>query len=104
MGQQTVEEAARGLADGGPELAPAVLDALRPRGLRDRLRMLLSGGCTAAQVRGRLREPGSATATQVHAALTALVADGRVHRSTARMSVHLNTKGPRDVIVDVFRR
>lgn len=39
----------------------------------------------------------------VRGALEELVVEGRVERRRVRMTVPLNTKGPRDVVVDVFR-
>jgi hypothetical protein len=40
---------------------------------------------------------------RVQRALRALVAAGRARHRRVGMSIMLNTKGPRDVLVDVFR-
>jgi hypothetical protein len=88
----------------------ALLDALRPRGLRERLRLRTVGGWTAAQVYTRLADDARATLAGerwpvevVHRALLALVEAGRVHRARVRWAMELNTKGMRGMVVDVFR-
>ena len=99
------------------EIEDAVLRALRPAGLRERLRLRLGGGLTALQVWERLEPSARAVLVadetpalaerrgveRVRAVLTRLEEDGRVRRARVRMTVPLNTKGPRDVVVDVFR-
>lgn len=85
-------------------LASPLLDALRPRGVAERVRHVLAKGWTAAQVRARLPSglQDGCTAEAVHAALLDLVREGRVRTRRVRYSVVLNTKGQRDMIVDVF--
>lgn len=84
-----------------------LLEALRPRGVRERVRTRLGVGWTAAQVASRVSRDVYADAVdltaEVHADLLALVADGLVLRERVRWTAHLNTKGPRDMVVDVFR-
>ncbi len=87
----------------------AVLQALRGRGWRERLRLLAGAGFTAMQVHERLGgAPGDhrTTRAEVHevsVVLQRLAERGLVLRSRERMSVFLSTKGPRDVIVDCYR-
>jgi hypothetical protein len=98
------------MADGG--LARALEQALAPRGLTERLRHKVSPGYTAAQVVGRLPASDRAVlaaahrhpAEAVHAALLGLVSSGRVRTRRVRYTVVLNTKGHRDMVVDVFWR
>ncbi|MDP2309279.1 MAG: hypothetical protein Q8P18_24870 [Pseudomonadota bacterium] len=96
-----------------------MLAALRPSGLRERLRLAIGGGYTALQVwerlepavRAALVDPRGEDATvtgrraveRVQRVLMALAATGRVRHARVGMSITLNTKGPRDVLVDVFR-
>ncbi|MES2638591.1 MAG: hypothetical protein V4850_03895 [Myxococcota bacterium] len=95
-----------------------MLAALRPPGLRERVRLAMGGGYTALQVWDRLSPaaraalaPGGADPTvaarhaveRVQRVLMTLAASGRARHRRAGMSVVLNTKGPRDVLVDVFR-
>jgi hypothetical protein len=97
-------------------LDAAILDALRPRGARERVRKLVSGGYTAAQVCERLPDgiredlaqgaegaPGARRAIDgVHQALIRLVGAGRVARRRATYRVFINTKGDRAMIVDLY--
>ncbi len=97
------------------ELDAAVVAALSPMGLGERLRVRLSGGYTALQVwerldpaaRGGIGEEDPVAVRRgverVQRRLVALAEAGRVIRGRSRMTVSLNTKGPRDVLVDVFR-
>lgn len=95
-----------------------MLGALRPSGLRERLRLKLSGGYTPLQVWERLDAPtrlalapadGDPTVAarqaveRVQRLLMTLAATGRVRHERVGMTITLNTKGPRDVLVDVFR-
>lgn len=96
--------------------AELLRSAIAPRTLGERVRMRLSGGWTAAQTLERLpsdvREEwlgdGSIDAQRravdrVYRALLALAAEGAVRRTKVRYTMALNTKGPRDMLVDVFR-
>lgn len=96
-------------------LARALIAALRPVGLAERVRVRLGGGLTALQLWERL-PPSVAGAlpgddpvrvreglARVQACLAELERDGRVERRRAKLTVTLNTKGPRDVLVDVYR-
>ena len=100
------------------ELRTAVLASLCPAGIRQRLRLTLSGGYTPLQVWERLAPvaraalvPGNEDSPvavrhaveRVQRVLMTLTAEGRVRHRRVGMSVTLNTKGPRDVLVDVFR-
>ncbi|MFN7146357.1 MAG: hypothetical protein ACK4YP_21470 [Myxococcota bacterium] len=98
------------------DLEAAVLAALRPAGLRERVRLRVGGGYTALQVWERLAPEVRATlggegdpvavrrgVERVQRRLAALAAEGVVRRERARVTVTLNTKGPRDILVDVFR-
>lgn len=96
------------------DLDAAVLAALRPAGLRERIRLRVGGGYTALQVWERLAPEvrvvvgeGDPVAVRrgverVQRRLLVLAAAGTVRRDRARMTVPLNTKGPRDILVDVF--
>ncbi len=99
-------------------LEEAVLRALRPVGVRERARVTLGGGYTPMQVWERLDEvtraairPSDAepivsarhAMERVQQVLQALVGAGRARHRRVGMSVMINTKGPRDVLVDVFR-
>jgi hypothetical protein len=85
-----------------------VLAALAPRGLGERIRARVAGGWTAAQVWARMDALAFPTGPagpvdEVHRVLVALAADGRVTRRSVRWTTRLNTKGHRDMVVDVFR-
>ncbi len=84
-----------------------LMEALRPRGVGERVRARFGVGWTASQVLSRVARDTYAgvvdPAAEVHAELLALVAEGRVRRASVRWTAHLNTKGPRDMLVDVFR-
>jgi hypothetical protein len=101
-----------------PDVEAAVLAALRPSGVRERVRLAMGGGYTALQVWERVGPAARAALAPVgedptvaarHAVervqrvLMTLAASGRVRHRRVGMSVVLNTKGPRDVLVDVFR-
>lgn len=96
-----------------------VLNALRPRNLRERARARLVGGWSAVQVRERLSEPVAAAwlaenpgepvvqarrlVEAVRSALLALATEGRVERRASSYGMELRSKGGRAVVVDVFR-
>ena len=96
----------------------AILRALAPAGLSERLRIKLSHGYTAIQVMERLA-PANREALaggQAHpelarrqaldavgAALRQLASDGRVIRARVRLRVDFRVKGARLIEVDVFR-
>ena len=96
-----------------------ILTALRPRSVREALRVRLVGGWSAVQVCGRLDpeevrrwkadQQGESVVIDrrlveaVRAALLALCAAGRVQRRTSGYGVELRSKGARAVVVDVFR-
>jgi hypothetical protein len=98
-------------------LSEAVLRALRPNGVKEALRLRLSGGFSAVQVVERLDgalraslgdlpgDPaGSRRVTeQVHRVLTELVRGGTVRRTSAAYGAPLGNKGPRKVLVDLYR-
>jgi hypothetical protein len=93
-----------------PVLRAAVLGVLRGGGLATRLRRSLGGGYTALQVFERLGRAGPADVPDARAAvqevadvLRALADEGLVVRKAQRMTVRMGSKGPRDVVVDVFR-
>lgn len=96
-----------GTEDAG--LVGALLDALRPRGAGERVRQVVSRGWTASQVYDRLPEDVRARMTgprpidEVHRTLVDLARDGRVRVRRARWAMPLNTKGMRDMVVDLFR-
>ncbi|MFZ5475931.1 MAG: hypothetical protein ACOZNI_04075 [Myxococcota bacterium] len=90
--------------------AEALLEALQPKSFGERIRLLTSGGWTAAQVHARLpphvrarfdaeRQPVEA----LHRELVALAAAGLARHRRVRWAMPLNTKGVRDMVVDVFR-
>jgi hypothetical protein len=100
-------------------LQDAVLAALRPSGLRDRLHAAVTGGYTALQVFERLPAPVRAEieagptepvlaarqgVDRVARALVGLVAAGHVHRKRVAYGMQVNTKGGRGMVVDVYRR
>lgn len=95
-----------------------VLAALQPRGLRERARVALSDGYTAAQVvarlpQGRQEALGAGVANPevawrravdaVAETLRALSASGAVRRARAALKVDLRSKGARNIEVDVYR-
>ncbi len=100
-------------------LADAVLHALKPRSVRERLWARWLGGWTVVQVVERL-DPGDRAdhatvdgldpvvanrrlAEAVRGQLLALAAAGRVHRDSTTMGATLKSKGERKIIVDIFR-
>ncbi len=98
-----------------PNVAQAVCAALHARTLAERVRLRLSGGWTAKQAWERLAESprlavlGHAGGDERHAidlvykALVAAATAGTVRRQQVKYTMRLNTKGPRDMLVDVFR-
>ncbi len=96
-------------------LEEAVRDAVLPRSLRERVRLRWSGGWTASQVLERLPVgtvlPADATSQvaqraavdQVYRTLLALAEAGQLQRKKVTYTMDVNTKGPRDMLVDVFR-
>lgn len=105
--------------DAGPEpdlargdLEQAILDLLRPRGLRQRLRppertvrqlweALPEGLRPAVEGAGLVAEQRSLDA--LREVLAGLVTQGRLRRRTEQRRVFLNTKGKRLVLVDLYR-
>lgn len=102
-----------------PQLAAHILEALRARDPRERLRQLVARGYTAMQVYERLpaeiqqslqsgpTEPVVAERQaigRVQRALIALAAEGTIRRRRVEYGMFLNTKGTRGMIVDVYRR
>ncbi len=99
------------------DLQAALLDAIRPGSLRDRLRLRLSGGYTAVQVFHRLPDEVQHTllsgavsdSAAAHQAITtlqhtmdALVRQGILRRQTSELQTD-DGRGPRAVMVDVYR-
>ncbi|MSP55258.1 MAG: hypothetical protein EXR69_06605 [Myxococcales bacterium] len=88
---------------------------MAPVGLLERARIRLSGGWTAKQVWERLTEPAREALLntteqdqrraidRVYKALLALACSGDARRTQVKYTMRLNTKGPRDMLVDVFR-
>lgn len=105
------------------DVEAGVLSALRPAGLRERVRLTLGGGYTPLQVwerldpalRAALAPPVEERTVEAHTVLArravervrrvliGLAASGQARHRRVGMSVFLSTKGPRDVLVDVFR-
>ena len=94
----------------------AIASALRPVGLTERAQLWVTKGWTAAQVYQRLPPAMQATLAERHAhdgrrravdavynVLILLAREGNVQRKQVRYTMDLNTKGPRDMLVDVFR-
>lgn len=84
-----------------------LLEALRPRGVGEYVRARLGVGWTASQLASRVERETYAgvvdPVAEAHADLVALVRDGHVLRKQVRWTAQINTKGPRDMLVDVFR-
>lgn len=96
-----------------------ILTALRPRSVREALRVRLVGGWSPVQVceridpeevrRWKADQPGEDIVIErrlvdaVRTALLSLCATGQVRRTTSRYGVELRSKGARAVVVDVFR-
>lgn len=94
------------------DLREAVLAALEPRGVRERLRTRIAGGYTALQVYERLHPDARAALAggdaragveAVHRTLRALATDGRVAHGRSSFGAELKGKGYRSVLVDVYR-
>lgn len=103
----------------------AIRLAVRPHGLVERIKLRIAGGWTARQVFERLSPPARsallaacdrpgpavdggqevqrAAVDRVYRALLGLNGSGELHRKKVQYSMTLNTKGPRDMLVDVFR-
>ncbi len=94
----------------------AIARALRPVGLGERAQLWVTKGWTASQVYQRLPPAMQATLAERHAhdgrrravdavynVLLLLAREGHVQRKQVRYTMDLNTKGPRDMLVDVFR-
>jgi len=103
----------------------AIRAALAPSGVVERVKLRVAGGWTARQVFERMdpaarstllascaREDGAddqgqevqrAAVDKVYRALLALGAAGGAERKQVQYTMTLNTKGPRDMLVDVFR-
>jgi hypothetical protein len=100
-------------------LSEALVVALRPRTVGERVRARIVGGWSARQVLARLPSDLVAAwvagggedpivrerrlADAVHAALLDLTHGGQVRRQVARYGVELRSKGHRYAVVDVFR-
>ena len=87
-------------------LRAAVLQALRPRSPRERVKLWLSGGWTRAQLLARLSADVRAGVPDDEAMRTLLfsfVASGQVCIKQVRGTLVVNTQGPRDLLVDVYR-
>ena len=93
-----------------------MLAAVRARSVRERARLVWTGGWSVVQVFERLDARGQAqfgssddvvdrrrAVETVRARLLALVESGALLRKTAVYSAELKSKGPRDVVVDLFR-
>ncbi len=104
--------------NGPTELNAAILTALAPRGLSERLRWRISGGLTVRQVFERLPDgvrgalisdvPNRTLAERdgverVESALSSLVDSGAVERERVRLRVELEGKGKRLVYIDAYR-
>jgi len=100
------------------EIDAALLDALRPRDLRERVRVRLLGGFSAIQALDRLPDelrerlyalagsPALARRQAVDllaARLRALYADGRVARARASLATDVRVKGIRLIEVDLYQ-
>lgn len=100
-------------------LHPALLRALEPQGLRERVQLLRHGGFTAPQVLERLpAEIGRAlsdpsehptvaarhAADRVAEALLALATEGKVRRSKVELHKFVPGQGMRRFTVDAWRR
>ena len=100
-------------------LTPHLLDALRPRDARERLRQVLLRGYTAMQVYQRLPEEVQASLQEgptervvaerqavdrVQRALIGLSVAGTIRRRQVEYGMFVNTKGTRGMLVDVYRR
>ena len=103
----------------------AIRDAVRPHGLTERVKLRIAGGWTARQVFERLsptaqtalldtcdrtlnrvdggQEVQRAAVDRVYRALLGLHETGELTRTKVQYTMTLNTKGPRDMLVDVFR-
>jgi hypothetical protein len=94
----------------------ALATAMLPLGLRERAQLWVTKGWTAAQLYQRLpaalqdvlaaqhTTDGRRRAVDlVYNALLLLTRQGRVQRKQVRYTMNVNTKGPRDMLVDVFR-
>ena len=90
--------------------------ALLPVGLLERAQLWVTKGWTAAQLYQRLPAALQTALAAQHAndgrrravdlvynALLLLARQGRVQRKQVRYTMNVNTKGPRDMLVDVFR-
>ena len=87
-------------------------NALRPRGGRERLRMVLTGGLTVAQIHERLDPPmvhgegpaivaRRAAYEQIASALREMIQDGTVNKR--RVHVKNAARAGIDSMIDVFR-
>ena len=97
-------------------LHDALVKALLPLGLRERGQLWVTKGWTAAQLYQRLPAALQTALAAQHAtdgrrravdlvynALLLLTRQGRAQRKQVRYTMNVNTKGPRDMLVDVFR-
>ena len=102
-------------------LRTAIRAAVAPHGLVERVKLGISGGWTARQVYERLgsaekaslvgtstvssgsQESQRAGVDRVYRVLLELSDAGELRRKKVQYTMTLNTKGPRDMLVDVFR-
>jgi hypothetical protein len=100
-----------------PDVDDALLRALSPRTVGERLRLWIGGGWTVVQVlerlddetRRALGEGDDVVASRLAVGrlrdyLLGLVNRGLVRRKTSRYGIELKSKGQRAVVVDLFRR
>lgn len=106
-----------GLAAGlAAALDAGLATALLPVGLLERAQLWVTKGWTAAQLYQRLPAALQTALAAQHAndgrrravdlvynTLLLLARQGRVQRKQVRYTMNVNTKGPRDMLVDVFR-
>ena len=99
------------------DLARLICDLLRPRSLRQRVQLRLTGGLTAVQIFHRLPPQAQKTLlagpdndnlatrqalARIQVVLDALVSSGALRRSQAPLQTQ-EGRGPRAVMVDVYR-
>ena len=98
------------------DLDAAVLRALAPRSVREALRLRWTGGWSVMQVFERLNIEGQAAfgstdevlgqrrvIEALRGRLLELARNGHLIRKTAKYSTDFRSKGPRDVLIDLFR-
>ena len=83
-----------------------MLTALRPRSMRERVKVWLSGGWTRAQLLARLSADvrvGVPDDEAIRGLLGTFVTSGQVRIKQVRGTLVVNTQGPRDLLWDVYR-